>query len=61
MKYNVISTDDHLQEDRYTWTNRMSKKKGIIYLLTFHSLMVYTPAIISRSKDHHGRGRTDRG
>jgi predicted TIM-barrel fold metal-dependent hydrolase len=27
MKYNVISTDDHLQEDRYTWTNRMSEKK----------------------------------
>ena len=27
MQYNVISTDDHLQEDRYAWTSRMSEKK----------------------------------
>ena len=27
MDYRVISTDDHLQEDRYTWTSRMSEKK----------------------------------
>ena len=27
MDYRVISTDDHLEEDRYTWTSRMSEKK----------------------------------